>query len=144
MLFRSAYPDTAVTVTGTVMLSPMTGTDVMFSWELSNLEANLCDTVPAGVGNACGIHIHVGKTCNVAADVGGHYYNSTLTSDPWSPITYTTAAGSTDATGTSTVSIGEADIEGRAFVVHDSTGARTGCGLIAAAQLARIMGRVVV
>merc|ERR1739845_83109 len=45
-----------------------------------------CKTTPEGVANACGIHIHEGKTCDDASAVGGHYYATE--SDPWGALGY--------------------------------------------------------
>jgi len=97
--------------------------------------SDACATTPEGVANACGIHIHAGTTCDDADAVGGHYYDAdSITSDPWSSVTYTTAFGKT--AGFAKVSIGDGqDISGRALVVHDHTGARIACGLLSASQL---------
>merc|ERR1711865_722725 len=107
-------------------------------------EAGTCDEVPANVLNACGIHIHVGTSCAVAGSVGGHFWNeeNAPDDDPWSPISYTTDTGSSgQADGNTAVMITEdrSAISGRAFVVHDSTGGRIGCGLIPAEELVRLM-----
>lgn len=53
-----------------------------------------------------------------------------MSDDPWAPITY---QASTDGTtkGKTSASIGAGqDINGRAIVVHDKTGARVACALI--------------
>lgn len=57
------------------------------SWSLSNVDSRCAEACPAT--NCCGVHIHVGKTCSVAADIGGHYYDSTTyTTDPWLTVMY--------------------------------------------------------
>jgi hypothetical protein len=89
-----------------------------------------CKQTPEGVANACGIHIHEGKTCDDAAQVGGHFFDSSIANDPWAPQVYTTWNGA--ATGLFPTRIGTDDIAGRALVVHDKTGARVACGLIPA------------
>jgi len=99
-------------------------------YDIAGLEAE-CATAPEGVGNACGIHIHEGKTCDDAAAVGGHYYNKdSITDDPWSPVTYSSRKDGRSSGQVST-KIGEGqDVHGRAIVVHDQTGGRVACALI--------------
>merc|ERR1712078_4423 len=60
------------------------------TYTLNGLE-DACKTTPDGVANACGIHIHEGKTCDDADAVGGHYYSTD--SDPWGALGYNTAFG---------------------------------------------------
>jgi len=106
------------------------GKEAWVQFGISGVE-EACATVPAGVSNACGIHIHEGKTCDDADAVGGHFYDKdSIDTDPWAPQAYT--ARGQFATGTFPTTIGTADITGRALVVHDSTGARVACGLIPA------------
>merc|ERR1740124_536842 len=101
-------------------------------FDLHGYEVENCKTVPEGVSNACGIHIHSGKTCDDASMVGGHYYSDSIESDPWAPITYR-AGNAGIAQGRAAVKIGVAqDISGRAMVMHDSTGARIACALLPA------------
>lgn len=143
--YMHKYPgyDGSLAVTGMVVMAPPEDGNVTFVWVLSGLEETACDTRPEGVENACGIHIHVGKTCEDAAEVGGHYYNGTMyDSDPWQASVY--KHGNHDIVPGQrieqmTVAIGEADIAGRVFVVHDSTGGRIGCGLISAEEVRRVM-----
>merc|ERR1719272_301352 len=67
-------------------------------------------------------------TCD---DAGGHYYDGdAISSDPWSPVTYQASADGTSKGKTSaTIGAGQ-DVNGRAIVVHDKTGARVACALI--------------
>merc|ERR1719181_221237 len=117
--------------TGSVSVRQM-GDDLMLSWELRGLEAALCSTAPAGVANACGIHIHSGSTCDEASGVGGHYYHSDLSADPWSPVVYTPDGHGDSTTQDYSIGIGQnlADVLGRAIVVHDHTGGRVACGIL--------------
>jgi hypothetical protein len=89
-----------------------------------------CTQTPEGVANACGIHIHEGKTCEDATQVGGHFYDSSIASDPWASQVYLARDGG--ATGLFPTKIGTDDVAGRTLVVHDKTGARVACGLIPA------------
>merc|ERR1712199_111840 len=71
------------------------------TYTLMGLE-DACKTTPEGVANACGIHIHEGKTCDDADSVGGHYYDSdSISEDPWSPVTYQASADGTSKGKTS-------------------------------------------
>jgi len=89
-----------------------------------------CKRTPDGVANACGIHIHEGETCDDAEQVGGHFFDGSIPSDPWASQVYSTRHGA--ASGLFPTKIGTDDIAGRALVVHDKTGARVACGLIPA------------
>merc|ERR1719323_3045518 len=59
------------------------------TWSLTGLDT-ACTASPTGtVANSCGIHIHTGTSCDVADQVGGHYWNKdAIAEDPWAPITY--------------------------------------------------------
>jgi len=110
------------------------GNDVLLSWHMSGLEAQLCATPPSGVGNACGIHVHSGSTCGDASAVGGHYYHADMGADPWSPVVYTPDGNGNSVISGYSVGIGHtlADVVGRAIVVHDHTGGRVACGIVEA------------
>ena len=43
-------------------------------------EFDKCDEAAT---NSCGIHVHVGTTCDDADKVGGHWFKSPVTKDPW-------------------------------------------------------------
>jgi len=130
------YPGYAgdLDVTGYVSASFSSVGSASVTYNLKGLE-DACKTTPKGVGNACGIHIHEGKSCDDASAVGGHYYDSaSISSDPWAPLGYNSRSGS--ARGSVNAQIGETfgeravDIAGRAVVVHDSTGGRVACALL--------------
>merc|ERR1711907_281032 len=58
------------------------------TYTLKGLE-DACKTTPEGVANACGIHIHEGKTCDDADAIGGHYYDTdSIEADPWAALSY--------------------------------------------------------
>merc|ERR1711907_296560 len=107
---------------------------VYMSYSISGTEAKECKTPPEGVANACGIHIHEGTTCDDADAVGGHYYNKTsVASDPWPAVTYSTSVDGSATGEVQSIEIGtELDISGRALVVHDSAGVRVACALLPA------------
>merc|ERR1712199_19403 len=100
------------------------------TYTLKGLE-DACKTTPEGVANACGIHIHEGKTCDDADAIGGHYYDTdSIEADPWAALSYEAKFGGF-ARGSVKAAIGQGqDIAGRAIVVHDSTGARVACALL--------------
>merc|ERR1712195_61209 len=77
--------------------------------------------------------------------IQGHYYDADyMIEDPWSPVSYSTIPNQGDLRGEFSASTGNlngnltvvhigttfSSIEGRALVVHDSTGSRVACGLI--------------
>merc|ERR1719394_391382 len=93
------------------------------TYEMKGLE-KACKVTPEGVANACGIHIHEGKTCSDASAVGGHYYATD--SDPWGALGYNSKFGYARGSVKAAIGTGE-DISGRAIVVHDSTGGRVAC-----------------
>jgi len=107
------------------------GTSVEITWDLTDVDLG-CDSGPVeGVGNSCGVHIHSGTSCIAHALAGGHYYDSeSLSADPWATVGYT--ASGTESSGSVMVDYGYdySETEGKAFVIHDSTGARVTCALI--------------
>jgi len=116
-------------VTGKVAVGGL-GDELLLSWNLEGVDA-LCANTPDGVKNACGVHIHSGKTCADASAVGGHFFNSEeIATDPWLPKVFKTVAGA--ANGMTTIRAGTSfdDVQDRALVVHDHTGSRVGCGII--------------
>lgn len=99
------------------------------SWSLTGVDPMCTETVPADAKpNACGIRIHTNRDCT---DAGNHYYNPGLSADPWKHVTYMTASGRSETKNVVVFTgVNMYDINGRAVVVHDHTGARVGCGLI--------------
>eukprot|EP00413_Alexandrium_margalefii_P049831 CAMPEP_0204608056 /NCGR_PEP_ID=MMETSP0661-20131031/60081_1 /ASSEMBLY_ACC=CAM_ASM_000606 /TAXON_ID=109239 /ORGANISM="Alexandrium margalefi, Strain AMGDE01CS-322" /LENGTH=882 /DNA_ID=CAMNT_0051619527 /DNA_START=60 /DNA_END=2708 /DNA_ORIENTATION=+ len=115
------YPDATSTAPGGTIAVTKTATGISLVGVLTGLETSATG----------GIHIHSGFTCSVAADVGGHYFDG-MNTDPW------TTTYSSDANGAAYVDLSLADfslwgdkpVGGRAVVVHNSAGARVGCGLL--------------
>jgi len=121
-------------VVGTVTIEGFPGTETTakqkLSWSLLGLDT-ACTAGAATAKNGCGIHIHVGKSCEVADGVGGHHWSRALASDPWAPFVYVAAAdGSSQQTAAVVTGLPNKDIMGRVMVVHDLSGARVACGLI--------------
>jgi hypothetical protein len=94
-----------------------------------------CKTVPEDVANACGIHIHEGKSCKENAL--GHYWNKgEIEADPWAPVTYKITSMKGD------VAYGEVvdkqvitgltgdQVKGHTMIIHDHTGGRIACGIV--------------
>jgi len=124
------YPQSLLTPpTGTVILG-FVDTKVSIAYALSDVD-DQCTSAGTSA-NSCGIHIHSGDSCATNDDVGGHYYASTIVSDPWTNAVFVSSG--TDATGTLQVEFGQTytNSMGKAFVVHDSTGARASCNRIGA------------
>lgn len=113
-----------LSVRGTVGIG-MSGNGQTLQWDLLGIPSD-CANGPTSSPNSCGIHIHVGTNC--AVDAGGHYFSILNTSDPWKTVTYTTGRGSQSQVLTG---LSGSDILGRTLIVHDSTGARIACGIIA-------------
>lgn len=131
IIFVADYPTwTGTSYTGSVNLE-FVEDRVSIGYDLANVDSR-CTQVDDASANSCGIHIHAGTSCIDHALVGGHYYDSdNLSSDPWSSIVFVaqedgTAVGATQATYGYTA----ADSNGRAFVIHDQSGARATCNLI--------------
>jgi len=100
----------------------------VLSWSLKGVDPRCAKAPAKGANpNACGIHIHSGKSCS--SDAGGHYYNAA--SDPWVLVKYTAKRQHTESEGVH-VATGYSNFDdmGRAIVVHDSTGARIACGIL--------------
>jgi len=134
----STYPDYAgsLQVAGTVKVTTGTNggeTAQVVQYDLSGTDL-ACAQPVSGVSNACGIHVHAGTTCADASAVGGHYWDAAAVgpSDPWSAVVYSAGAdGRADgATFPVATGVDSSGILSHAFVVHDSTGARIGCGLL--------------
>ena len=114
---------------GTVSVSQEDETQTV-SYKLTGVDP-ACKTGAGDAANSCGVHIHAEPTCT--ADAGGHYFTGAVTEDPWKTIGYTaTGEGAREASGEVTVTTGalSAELEGRAFVIHDFTGARIACGIL--------------
>lgn len=115
---------TAVVVESTPAFQAMT-------YSLDGTDPKCGPVAPAGVKNACGIHIHVGKDCADASSIGGHFWNKSATaSDPWQSVTYSTnglQAASEKSPVFVMTGLTDEEVEGRVVVVHDATGARIAC-----------------
>merc|ERR1712060_220036 len=138
----SPYPDYAgnLKVVGSMTVVSTSGTDTTatqtLTWNLKGTDPACKANAGDDVANGCGVHVHSGTSCDVAADVGGHYYSSSLSSDPWAPIVYVTSADGTsvEEAGVPVVTgLSTSDILGRVMVVHElASGARIACGVIGA------------
>jgi len=91
-----------------------------------------------GVASA-GWHVHVGTTCDVAAEVGGHYWDSKndTVADPWTVVKFNAEAATVSGNVASVNDgYGRAAHVGHAVVVHSATGAKIGCGVLKATAVA--------
>lgn len=116
-------------------VSRIAGTDqICIYGSIRGLEPSLTSFLAGGsdcnVANGCGAHIHEGTECTSTETQMGHYYSTSV--DPWETVGYL----STDANGAGQfvecVDTGTAarHYDGKAFVIHDSTGARVSCGIL--------------
>ena len=96
------------------------------------------------VGESGGLHIHTGLTCDVASEVGGHFWNEAVEAeDPWTaaggavfnPAVEGIVSGLTTGTSSGTFEVKAgyslANNAGHAVVVHNAAGDRIGCGVLA-------------
>jgi len=104
---------------------------VVIEYELATYDA-ACEQgptnpyVPTEPLNSCGIHIHSGKSCADASQVGDHYYGGNVAVDPWTDAVYTGASGRI----TVEYGLDVDDAMCRALVIHDSYGSRMTCAQI--------------
>jgi Cu/Zn superoxide dismutase len=134
----SAYPGYTggLDVSGTVTIRAATDYSAIqtLDWDLEGIDPSCTSGAGDGVPNGCGIHVHEGTSCAVAADVGGHYYNSTLHADPWADSVYVASGKTSSGSRFVMTGLRLSDLVGRAFVVHELTsGARIACGILESA-----------
>lgn len=132
----SSYPAYTgnLAVSGTVNISELNNTAQVLTWNLSGVDTACVAGAGDDVTNGCGIHVHLGTSCAVASEVGGHFFNtSTLSSDPWLDIVYVAdSSGASQGSATVNTELALSELEGRAFVVHElAGGARVGCAVLA-------------
>lgn len=104
------------------------GTTQTFAYSLTGIDP-LCSAGAGTAANSCGIHFHSGRSCT--ADAGGHYFTGSVTTDPWTSISYTAEAGGS-ASSTVVVDTGAtaSDILGRVVIIHAFSGSRIACAVI--------------
>ena len=122
MMAYPGYTGAYSGVMGTIAVSELEAGSIKVFGTLTGLEA----------GVTGGIHIHTGVTCADASLVGGHYYPG-MASDPWDSTTYSTDGNGVSSFSFSVKGFSLSDtnpVAGRVVVVHDSTGARVGCGVL--------------
>lgn len=125
------YPgyDGPLKIKGSVTLS-FTGHEVSLLYDIEGVEKECKATTEKRPANGCGIHIHVGTSCENKEMIGGHYFKGD--SDPWADITYTTLYGNRAVGFNPGVKFGYTVQEtvGYLLVLHDHTGARISCNFI--------------
>jgi len=103
--------------------------------ELTGVDPECRKPPPTGIQGACGIRIVQDKSCY--APVGGIFWNeTTYSNDPWESVVYRTwysfLGGYAYEQSLSVVTGVEASaVNGHAIVVHDATGTRVACGILA-------------
>jgi len=101
------------------------GTKMTFQYKLKGFEA-YCDK--------CGIHIHIGMTCDDKDLVYGHYWNDMVVQDLWTStggaVYSTNVKGIARGSFMITNGYGFEENYGHAVVVHSSTGSRMACGVL--------------
>eukprot|EP00959_Pyramimonas_sp_CCMP1952_P142945 2992426-Pyramimonas_sp.AAC.1 len=68
------YPGYAgpLSVEGTVSIARSDSESQVLAWDLTGVDGACAPGASAGVPNGCGIHVHVGSSCDTAEGVGGH------------------------------------------------------------------------
>jgi len=133
---------TGKNVTGTVVVQNAAVSAAAAGSENYASAIDVVATIAGLQANASGgIHVHEGVSCAEASDVGGHYWPSTtFSADPWcssdvgcatvwvsnergvAEVRFSVDGFSLTATN---------PVANRAVVVHDSSGTRVGCGVLA-------------
>lgn len=130
----SGYPDYSgsQTITGSVEVQEQFNgsTTLIVTYDLAGLE----------LSTSGGIHIHEGTSCAHADFVGGHYYNDSLSVDPWTSTWSSNSTG--DGSGSFTIDAGIliGDNYGHAIVIHNSDGSRSACGLLGSIEYSSNIG----
>jgi len=132
------YSGSFSSVVGTMKIVGTSGTATTakqcLTWDLAGLDTACTKGAGDDVANGCGIHVHTGSSCESASAVGGHYFSTALTEDPWKPTVYeSTAAGDSkqDSCVDVVTGLSTGDILGRVMVVHElDSGRRIACGAI--------------
>jgi len=114
-----------LTVGGNVELN-FQNTQVVIHYHSIMGDSN-CINGPSDLANSCGIHFHIGSSCDNADNVGGHYYHTSITPDPWLVATYMGDSGRVPAV---IYGYNYTTTQGRTLVVHDRDGTRISCDLI--------------
>ncbi|CAK0869060.1 unnamed protein product [Prorocentrum cordatum] len=122
----SRYPGYAgpLSVEGTVSIARSDSESQVLAWDLTGVDGACAPGASAGVPNGCGIHVHVGSSCDTAEGVGGHLYSQGAgsSSDPWDEVAYVAtdvANGSGASSGVASVGTGLSlpELVGRSLVV---------------------------
>jgi len=131
----SDYPDYSgsQTIRGTVEVEELSEgltAIMMVTYNLTGLE----------LSTSGGIHIHEGTSCADADFVGGHYYNDSLSVDPWTTTWTSDSSGDGSASFTIDAGISLNDTYGHAVVIHESDGTRSACGLLGSTETSSSIG----
>lgn len=120
---------TSFNVSGTVNFSLGTASNTSMAWNLAGVDPACTGLEPSG--GKCGIHIHEGVSCALAA--GPHFWNKTIigTVDPWNEVHYKGAGGASAGSHVLYTGLYMNEVVGRVVVVHDSTATKIACGVIA-------------
>lgn len=108
----------------------LSGTNDVYMYYQNLHGDSLCDGNTFEADNSCGLHLHVGSSCDDADEVGGHFYDSENYADPWLIARYVHGEGYGLIH-----TAGVEDFQGRVVVIHDSTGARIACTAIPASNI---------
>ncbi|GAX25688.1 hypothetical protein FisN_15Lh059 [Fistulifera solaris] len=115
------------TAEGTMVVMVEEGsTSIFYGGHVMGLESSLDATMCTAM-NGCGLHIHVGMSCESVETQGGHLYETD--EDPWLEARHSTTADGVLIEGT-WLEIGTNEVNGRVVIVHNEAGERAGCGIL--------------
>jgi len=128
------YPgyDGSLVSKGHVGVIEDTATSQRYVWDLEGLDPD-CVSGPNAENNSCGVHVHKGEFCE---DASGHWYNSSIISDPWTTVTYNSTKTGDKEVSKLNYDSGEMvdtkltmqEVSGKTFVIHQhATGAKVAC-----------------
>lgn len=96
----------------TVVMIDEESTAVFYGGHLTGLESSL-DASTCNATNGCGLHIHVGMSCENVTTQGGHLYETS--EDPWAEARFSTTMEGEAVEGT-WLEIGTNDVNGRIMI----------------------------
>jgi len=112
---------------------PMTtsGVTQTYAYDFSGTDPRCVNGADPANAVSCGMHVHVGMTCETAEAIGGLFSKGVVTETPWLVVNYVSdATGNTEGTVTVMTGATQSEMVGHAVVVHDYDGAGISCAIL--------------